>query len=159
MHFCVFVIYPGIILGMGSANGRWCYNVTSPLIGWSHNQNDPCYPYLARLLYCRQGNHTIVPVPLVSSCGIWVKSIDVLAIIFNSSYSRCSERESIFHTLFLYITNIPWHPKNTDQTSRHKTASKSYKSIYKRILFCSCLTKISFLTVIITSDQMQFHVK
>ena len=26
----------GIILGMGSANERWRYNVTSSLIGWAH---------------------------------------------------------------------------------------------------------------------------
>ena len=31
----------GISLGMGSANGRWYYNVTSSLIGWTHTQNDP----------------------------------------------------------------------------------------------------------------------
>ena len=29
----------GIILGMGSANERRCYNVASSLIGWSHTQN------------------------------------------------------------------------------------------------------------------------
>ena len=32
----------GIILGMGSANERWCYSVMSSLIGWAHTQNDPC---------------------------------------------------------------------------------------------------------------------
>ena len=32
---------PGIILGMGSANERWCYIVTSSLIGWTHTQYDP----------------------------------------------------------------------------------------------------------------------
>ena len=31
----------GIILGMGWANERWCYIVTSSLIGWAHTQNDP----------------------------------------------------------------------------------------------------------------------
>ena len=31
----------GIILGMGSANERRRYNVTSSLIGWAHTQNDP----------------------------------------------------------------------------------------------------------------------
>ena len=31
----------GIILGMGSANGRRRYIVTPPLIGWIHTQNDP----------------------------------------------------------------------------------------------------------------------
>ena len=30
----------GIILGMGSANGRQHYIVTSSLIGWAHTQND-----------------------------------------------------------------------------------------------------------------------
>ena len=30
----------GIILGMGSANGRWRYIVTSSRIGWAHTQND-----------------------------------------------------------------------------------------------------------------------
>ena len=29
-----------IILGMRSANGRRCYNVTSSLNGWAHTQND-----------------------------------------------------------------------------------------------------------------------
>ena len=29
-------------LGMGAANERWRYNVTSSLIGWAHIQNDPC---------------------------------------------------------------------------------------------------------------------
>ena len=33
---------PRIILGLGSANGRWCHIVTSSLIGWAHAQNDPC---------------------------------------------------------------------------------------------------------------------
>ena len=32
----------GTILGMGSANERRRYNVTSSLIGWSQNKNDPC---------------------------------------------------------------------------------------------------------------------
>ena len=31
-----------IILGMGSANERRRYIVTSFLIGWAHTQNDPC---------------------------------------------------------------------------------------------------------------------
>ena len=30
----------GIILGIGSANERQCYIVTSPLTGWAHTQND-----------------------------------------------------------------------------------------------------------------------
>ena len=32
----------GIILGMGSADERRRYNVTSSLIGWTHAQNDQC---------------------------------------------------------------------------------------------------------------------
>ena len=32
----------GISLGMGSANGRRCYNVTSSLIGWIRTQSDLC---------------------------------------------------------------------------------------------------------------------
>ena len=37
-------ISSGIILGMGSANERWRYIVTSFLIGWAHTQNDPWLP-------------------------------------------------------------------------------------------------------------------
>ena len=32
----------GIILGMGSTNDRWCYNVMSSLIGLAYTQNDTC---------------------------------------------------------------------------------------------------------------------
>ena len=35
------VVFTRIILNMGSANQRRCYNVMSPLIAWAHNQNDP----------------------------------------------------------------------------------------------------------------------
>ena len=41
---CPYINYglpkPGIILGMGSANGRRCYMVTPSLIGRAHTQND-----------------------------------------------------------------------------------------------------------------------
>ena len=30
-----------IILSMGSANERHCYNITLSLIGWAHTENDP----------------------------------------------------------------------------------------------------------------------
>ena len=38
-------VYTGHILGMGSANERRRYYVTSPLIGWANIQNDPWYIY------------------------------------------------------------------------------------------------------------------
>ena len=34
-------MYTGVILGMGSANEARRYNETSPLIGWTHSQDDP----------------------------------------------------------------------------------------------------------------------
>ena len=34
--------FAGIILWMCPANERWCYIVTSSLIGWVHTQNYPC---------------------------------------------------------------------------------------------------------------------
>ena len=33
---------PGIILCICPANGKWCYIVMLPLIGWAHTQNEPC---------------------------------------------------------------------------------------------------------------------
>ena len=45
LRFQVFVIQnlpPGIIICMRPANERRRYNVTSPLIGWAHSQNNPC---------------------------------------------------------------------------------------------------------------------
>ena len=42
----------GIILCMRPAKERWRYIVTSPLIGWSHTQNDPCI----RCYLCEQMN-------------------------------------------------------------------------------------------------------
>ena len=40
--------YAWIILGMGSANEKWSYNVTRSLIGWASLQNDPwvCWLHL-----------------------------------------------------------------------------------------------------------------
>ena len=42
--YFLYVALPNteIILGMGSANERHCYNVTSSLISWAHTQNDAC---------------------------------------------------------------------------------------------------------------------
>ena len=34
---------------MGSANERWCYNVTLSVIGWANTQNDPCLELFMRL--------------------------------------------------------------------------------------------------------------
>ena len=39
-ELCFICPVTGIILGMGSANTRRRYNVTSSLIGWAHIQND-----------------------------------------------------------------------------------------------------------------------
>ena len=39
---CLTATQSGSILYMRPANGRRRYNVTSPLIGWAHTQNDPC---------------------------------------------------------------------------------------------------------------------
>ena len=36
---CIY--FPGIILGMGSANERQRYNVMASLIGYAHTQKDP----------------------------------------------------------------------------------------------------------------------
>ena len=42
--------YPWIIFCRRSAKERRCYNVTSPLIGWAHAQNDPC-TYIISIVY------------------------------------------------------------------------------------------------------------
>ena len=39
----IISVHRGMILCMGSANGRRHYNVTSSLIDWAHTQNDPSY--------------------------------------------------------------------------------------------------------------------
>ena len=51
----VLALYRGIILGMGSANERRRYIVTSSLIGWAHTQNGTCWIVLrnhTNILYC-----------------------------------------------------------------------------------------------------------
>ena len=39
--YIVVTAHTGIVLFMRPANERWCYIVTSSLIGWVHKQNDP----------------------------------------------------------------------------------------------------------------------
>ena len=41
-EFSVCINIAGIILGVGSANERWRYILTSSLIGCVHTRNDPC---------------------------------------------------------------------------------------------------------------------
>ena len=67
--------FSGIIVGMGSANERRRYNVTSSLIGWAHTQNGPwvfmVFPFKFAwgtwhqyfgLLHWHLGSHTSMPV-------------------------------------------------------------------------------------------------
>ena len=49
---------PVIILGMGSANKRRRYNVTSSLIGWVHTQNDPWISSFVNTLYFQNHQNT-----------------------------------------------------------------------------------------------------
>ena len=61
----------GIILSMGLANERQCYNVTSALIGWAHTQNDHCGYGLSQwetMLQCNVGSHWLSPYPEWSLC-------------------------------------------------------------------------------------------
>ena len=52
---------PGIIVGMGSTNERWCYIIKLSLIGWTHTRNDSCvqdaFMFISYLqldfLYCK----------------------------------------------------------------------------------------------------------
>ena len=50
---------PGIILGMGSANERWCYIITLSPIEWAHTQNETRltlqlqFSFLQLQTYCR----------------------------------------------------------------------------------------------------------
>ena len=37
---------------MRTTNERWCYNITSSLIGWVHAQNDPCNEWNMAGLQC-----------------------------------------------------------------------------------------------------------
>ena len=45
-HPCIPNDVTGITLGMGSADDRWLYIVTSSLIGWAHSHKDPCITFL-----------------------------------------------------------------------------------------------------------------
>ena len=45
-YYCIHQrAWSEIILGMGSANEKWSYNVTSSLIGWAQAQIDACWYY------------------------------------------------------------------------------------------------------------------
>ena len=55
--------YDRDILCMRPANERRRYNVTSPLIGWVHTQNDPCYDIWQDVKWgLSQYNDAILPV-------------------------------------------------------------------------------------------------
>ena len=72
------IVVKGIILYMCPANERWCYIVTSSLIGWAHAQNDPCG---YKLLYDHLSSIIVVPVQL------WMqKRVDIYHRLFLSPY-------------------------------------------------------------------------
>ena len=55
---------------MGSINERWCYNVTSSLIGWAHNQNDPwCLTRLSLI------THVYLRNMLAMSCTLGIMTV------------------------------------------------------------------------------------
>ena len=69
--------HSGRDLGMGSANERRRYIVTSSLIGWAHTQNDPCKTctnkYLLTILRfqtCLQGSTPVV-IHILLLCIPW----------------------------------------------------------------------------------------
>ena len=63
----------GIILCMGMANGRWCYIVTSSLIGCAHTQIDHSvngHSQWETMLYCNILSHWLCPYTNWSFC-VW----------------------------------------------------------------------------------------
>ena len=58
------IYFPGIILVMGSVNGRRCYIVASSLISGIHRKNDPWfYTYLSFIFYWCTQCHWYKQVP------------------------------------------------------------------------------------------------
>ena len=49
------LLFSVIILGVGSANERGCYKVTSSVIGWAHTQNDLLFHTVSFLLTFPEG--------------------------------------------------------------------------------------------------------
>ena len=58
---------------MHPANERWCYIVTSSLIGWAHTQNDPCV--CNTMLYWTMPYQDPSGFPLWKLCCHWLKRL------------------------------------------------------------------------------------
>ena len=81
------------MLGMGAANERRRYNITSSLISWAHTWNDPSVPCLQSSLYLktlREESCKIYEPSCLSSSGLegWLKPMLVNRQIVNWEQAR-----------------------------------------------------------------------
>ena len=64
---------PGIILCMHQDSEKWCYNVTSSLIGWVHTQTDPWVsPMYMRVLHWNCDTLILSPMSAKTLCRTWL---------------------------------------------------------------------------------------
>ena len=76
-----------ITLCMDSANERWSYIVTSPLIGWTHTQNDLCW-YLSVNVY----------------------AVDFIPIHTPARHVWCVKKMQLYDNSYLPQVDCPWWP-------------------------------------------------
>ena len=106
-----FIIWTGIILGMGSANERRRYIVTPFLIGWAHPLIDPCLNHLLMAVLPKnfRGSSDICPMGFIYS----VQICEISHQTFGPGHWKCATCPMIFVNTVMVIT---WPSVWSDKT-------------------------------------------
>ena len=121
--------HKGIILSMSSGNERPCYIVTSSLIGWAHNQNDPWIQPEDK--FCGLAYWTCLG-------SMWVGGYALKIFEGTSTFLECVEWQA-------YYRNFKVMSMSEESMKRWSCSKKSVKlwvcvkNIWARSGGCSCL--------------------
>ena len=135
-----------IILGMGSANERQCYNVTSSLIGWAHTWND-------YYIGARASTATIM-----TEYGSHISSDGLLSSFSGTLYHQ-GHKHGGNHTLIVHVpVKQPWRfgvnesHESTENGYMADAKNQCYSSLrhihYSDVIMGSMASQITSLTIV-----------
>ena len=128
---------PWIILGMGSANGKKRYNVTSSLIGWAHTQNDSWK--LIQVVYRYVRNTNIYAAPCIKQIPVKLFTRSFCALSLLCWLVMFTNFHMDINNKFTYFLQDCY-----DRTRKNHIYSSSSKHVNKIVIFFGFIIRCYF---------------